>query len=193
LEEVFLSNGTTVYKVYKDKKIFSVSNLVSGCNLFIERIKKEKIEIETADEKIQRRKYKKINRKKRGIVMKKQIETNDAPSAIGPYSQGISAGGLVFLSGQLPVDPKDGRIPSGIILQTKRVFENISAVLKARGLSLENVVKTTVFLKNMGDFSAMNGVYGEYFKECYPARSTVEVARLPKDVLIEIEAIAVEN
>jgi 2-iminobutanoate/2-iminopropanoate deaminase len=122
-----------------------------------------------------------------------KIETKNAPSAIGPYSQGICAGGIVFVSGQCPIDPKDGSVPDGIVLQTKRVFENMSAVLKARGLSLANVVKTTVFLKNMNDFAVMNGIYAEYFKEDYPARSTVEVARLPKDTLIEVEAIAVEN
>ncbi|MDR2090804.1 MAG: RidA family protein [Clostridiales bacterium] len=123
--------------------------------------------------------------------MKKQIKTDAAPAAIGPYSQGISVGNTAFLSGQIPVNPADGSVPDGIAAQTKRVLENISAVLKARGLGLENVVKTTVFLKNMGDFAVMNGIYGEFFGEPYPARSTIEVARLPKDVLIEIEVVAV--
>ncbi|MDR1906225.1 MAG: RidA family protein [Clostridiales bacterium] len=122
--------------------------------------------------------------------MKEEIKSNGAPKAIGPYSQGIAAGDTVYLSGQIPVDPNDGSIPDGIVLQTRRVFLNIAAVLGEKGLNFDNVVKTTVFMKNLGDFSVMNGIYEEYFKPPYPARSTVEVAALPKGVLIEIEVTA---
>lgn len=122
--------------------------------------------------------------------MKKAIKTEKAPQAIGPYSQGIRFGNMIFTSGQIPVDPASGTIAEGIEQQTKQAIENVKAVLATEGASLADVVKTTVFIKNMGDFSKINEVYAGYFTEPYPARSCVEVARLPKDVLIEIEAIA---
>jgi 2-iminobutanoate/2-iminopropanoate deaminase len=115
--------------------------------------------------------------------MKKIVETQNAPKAIGPYSQAVIHNGLAFLSGQIPLDPGTNQIVEGdIILQTERVLENIKAVLEASGSSLDKVLKTTVFLKNMGDFPKMNEVYGRYFGASSPARSTVEAARLPRDV-----------
>ena len=126
--------------------------------------------------------------------MKNIVSTKNAPSAIGPYSQGISAGGMVFTSGQLGLDPATGDFaPGGIEAQTRQSLANVKAVLEAAGAGLDKVVKTTVFLKDMNDFAAMNRVYAEFFGEggC-PARSAVEVARLPKDGLVEIEAIAVK-
>ena len=122
--------------------------------------------------------------------MKKEIATDNAPKAIGPYSQGILWNDLIFVSGQIPVNPANGEIPAGIKEQTKQVLENVSAILKSAGSSIENVIKTTVFIKNMNDFAEMNAVYETYFIKPFPARSTVEVARLPKDVLVEIEVIA---
>ncbi len=122
--------------------------------------------------------------------MKKEIATDNAPKAIGPYSQGILWNDLIFASGQIPVNPANGEIPAGIKEQTKQVLENVSAILKSAGSSIENVIKTTVFIKNMNDFADMNAVYETYFIKPFPARSTVEVARLPKDVLVEIEVIA---
>lgn len=122
--------------------------------------------------------------------MKKEIATDNAPKAIGPYSQGILWNDLIFASGQIPVNPANGEIPAGIKEQTKQVLENVSAILKSAGSSIENVIKTTVFIKNMNDFAEMNAVYETYFTKPFPARSTVEVARLPKDVLVEIEVIA---
>jgi len=123
--------------------------------------------------------------------MREVIATKDAPQAIGPYSQAIKAGGMVFCSGQIALDPATGTISgSDVAQQTERVLQNLAAVLAAAGSGLDRVVKTTVFLKNMGDFAAMNEVYGRYFKTMPPARSTVEAARLPKDVLVEIEVIA---
>ena len=123
--------------------------------------------------------------------MREVIATKDAPQAIGPYSQAIKAAGMVFCSGQIALDPATGAIAgSDVAHQTERVLQNIAAVLAAAGSGLERVVKTTVFLKNMGDFAAMNEVYGRYFKTAPPARSTVEAARLPKDALVEIEVIA---
>ena len=123
--------------------------------------------------------------------MREVIATKDAPLAIGPYSQAIKAAGLVFCSGQIALDPAAGTVVEGdVSQQSDRVLRNISAVLAGAGSSLDRVVKTTVFLKNMGDFAAMNEVYGRYFKTAPPARSTVEVARLPKDVLVEIDVIA---
>jgi 2-iminobutanoate/2-iminopropanoate deaminase len=123
--------------------------------------------------------------------MREVIATNDGPKAIGPYSQAIKANGLVFLSGQIPLDPATQQpIDGDVAAQTEQVLRNLSGVLKAAGSSLEQVVKTTVFLKNMSDFAAMNEVYGRYFVQSPPARSTVEVARLPKDVLVEIDVIA---
>lgn len=127
-------------------------------------------------------------------MSKSVIATTGAPAAIGPYSQGIRMGNLVFTAGQIPLDPATGQVVSGgIAEQTTRVFENLKAVLQQAGTSLDRVVKATVFLKDFNDFAAMNAVYGAYFAPegvVAPARTTVEVSRLPKDVLIEIELIA---
>jgi len=123
--------------------------------------------------------------------MREVIATNDGPKAIGPYSQAIKANGFVFVSGQVAFDPATQQIVEGdVSAQTDRVLKNLSAILKAAGSSLEQVVKASVFLKNMSDFAAMNEVYGRYVTQAPPARSTVEVARLPKDVLVEIDVIA---
>ncbi|HBH47347.1 MAG TPA: deaminase [Bacteroidales bacterium] len=123
--------------------------------------------------------------------MKKIISTQNAPAAIGPYNQAIEAGNMVFVSGQIPLDPTTAEIvEGGIVQQTDQVLKNIGAVLEIAGLSYSNVVKTTCYLKNMDDFAKMNKVYAEYFTTGQPARAAIEVARLPKDVLIEIEAIA---
>jgi 2-iminobutanoate/2-iminopropanoate deaminase len=123
--------------------------------------------------------------------MKTPISTADAPKAQGPYSQAVRAGGLLFLAGQIPLDPVTGDLVGGDIgVQARRVLENIGAVLKAGDLSFADVVRTTVFLADLDDFAAMNQVYGTYFSAPYPARATVQVARLPKDVRIEIDAIA---
>jgi len=124
---------------------------------------------------------------------KNVIKTDAAPGALGPYSQAIVAGGMVYCAGQIPLDPTTGNIVSGgIAQQTEQVLKNLRAVLKAAGSDLDRAVKTTVFIKNMNDFGAMNEVYGrsEYFGAMPPARSTVEVARLPRDVLVEIEVVA---
>ena len=124
--------------------------------------------------------------------MKKILSTNAAPAAIGPYSQGVDGGSVVITSGQLPVDPATGACaPGGVAEQTRQSLLNVQAVLAAAGLTLEHVVKTTVFLQSMDDFAAMNAVYAGFFPGEPPARSAVEVARLPKDALVEIEAIAV--
>jgi 2-iminobutanoate/2-iminopropanoate deaminase len=123
--------------------------------------------------------------------MKQAVSSPDAPKAIGPYSQAVRAGQLLFLSGQVPLDPATGEIVSGdIAAQTRRVFENLAAVLKAGGRSFSDVVRTTVFLADMSDFAEVNKVYGSYFSEPYPARATVQVARLPKDARVEIDVIA---
>jgi len=123
--------------------------------------------------------------------MKEILSTTAAPAAIGPYSQGIKAGNLVITSGQLPIDPAAGAFPEGIEEQTRQSLKNVMAILAEAGASADNIIKTTVFLKDMNDFAAMNEVYATFFTEGnYPARSAVEVARLPKDVLVEIEAIA---
>jgi 2-iminobutanoate/2-iminopropanoate deaminase len=123
--------------------------------------------------------------------MREVIATKDAPQAIGPYSQAIKAAGLVFCSGQIALDPATMTIAGNdAAQQTERVLKNLAGVLAAAGSGLDRVVKTTVFLKNMGDFAAMNEVYGRHFKSSPPARSTVEAARLPKDVLVEIDVIA---
>jgi 2-iminobutanoate/2-iminopropanoate deaminase len=121
------------------------------------------------------------------------ISTSDAPSAIGPYSQAIRAGDLLFVSGQIPIDPSTGKLieQTDIKAQTQRVLENLSAILRAAGASIDNVVRTTVFLRNMSDFADMNSVYAEFFRTAPPARSTVEAARLPRDVSVEIDCIAV--
>jgi 2-iminobutanoate/2-iminopropanoate deaminase len=121
----------------------------------------------------------------------KIIKTADAPQAIGPYSQAVEAGGFVFVSGQIPIDPKTGNlVQADIKAQTKRVMENAMAILAAAGCGMPDIVKVTIYLKNMADFSAVNEVYGGYFLSDYPARATVEVARLPKDVGIEMDFIA---
>jgi 2-iminobutanoate/2-iminopropanoate deaminase len=123
--------------------------------------------------------------------MREVVATKDGPQAIGPYSQAIKANGLVFVSGQVAIDPATQQVIDGdIAAQTERVLKNLSGILKAAGSGLEKVLRSTVFLKNMGDFGAMNEVYGRYFSANPPARSTVEVARLPKDVLVEIDVIA---
>ena len=123
--------------------------------------------------------------------MREAISTNDGPKAIGPYSQAIKANGFVFVSGQVGIDPATQQVITGdVAAQTDRVIKNLEGILKAAGSSLEKVVRSTVFLKNMGDFGAMNEVYGKYFTSTPPARSTVEVARLPKDVAVEIDVIA---
>ncbi|WP_180375480.1 RidA family protein [Clostridium thermarum] len=123
--------------------------------------------------------------------MKEVISTNGAPAAIGPYSQGIKVGNLVYTSGQIPFDPQTGELISDIKKATERSLENVKAILEAAGTSMDKVIKTAVFLKDMNDFAAMNEVYGSYFKENPPARSCVQVAKLPKDAVVEIEAIAV--
>ena len=124
--------------------------------------------------------------------MKSIVSTTSAPAAIGPYSQGIAAGGMIFASGQLPLDPATGTMPEGAAAQAKQSLTNVKAVLEAAGTDLDHVVKTTVFLKDMNDFAAMNEVYATFFKEgSYPARSAVQVAKLPKDALLEIEVIAI--
>jgi 2-iminobutanoate/2-iminopropanoate deaminase len=125
--------------------------------------------------------------------MRSIISTKDAPQAIGPYSQAIKANGFIFTSGQVAIDPATQQVIAGdISAQTDRVLRNVSEILEAAGSGLGKVVRATVFLKNMNDFAAMNAVYGKYFSSAPPARSTVEVARLPKDVLVEIDVIALE-
>jgi len=124
--------------------------------------------------------------------MKQIISTSGAPKAIGPYSQAVVHNGLIYLSGQIPLDPESGQIVEGdVSVQTHRVLQNLKAVLEAAGSSLEHVLKTTVFLKDLTEFAAVNQVYGEYFAVNPPARATVEVARLPRDVRVEIEAVAI--
>ena len=122
--------------------------------------------------------------------MKKVISTDKAPAAIGPYSQAIEVENMVYTSGILPVDPATGEIPEGSVAQAEQAFTNMKNLLEAAGTSVDNVIKTTVFIKEMNDFGAINEVYAKYFTEPYPSRSCVEVARLPKDVMLEIEAIA---
>jgi 2-iminobutanoate/2-iminopropanoate deaminase len=121
--------------------------------------------------------------------MKTAITTSGAPGAIGPYSQGIRAGNLVFVSGQTPLDPDNGTIPEGIVAQTKRGLMNVQAIVEASGCTMDDVVEVSVFLKDMNDFSAMNEVYKGFFDSPYPARAAVEVSRLPLDVLVEIKAV----
>ena len=126
--------------------------------------------------------------------MKREIRTEKAPKAIGPYSQAIVANGFIFVSGQVPFDPATGGLVGGPIEdQTRRVLTNVAAVLDAAGSSFDKVVKATVFLQDMDDFAKMNAVYGEFFKAPYPARAAVQVARLPRDVRIEVEVIALER
>src|SRR6266513_2552251 len=124
--------------------------------------------------------------------MKKIISTKEAPAAVGPYSQAVRVGSTVYCAGQIPLDPKSGQIvPGDIGAQTRRVLENIAAVLRAESLAFENIVKTTIFLTNLNDFQTVNEIYGSYFKNEPPARSTVQVPALPKAARIEIEVIAV--
>ena len=124
-------------------------------------------------------------------MTKEIISTTNAPGAIGPYSQAVRCGDFLFISGQIPIDPSLGEVIGGDVrIQTGQVLKNIGAVLEAAGLSYTNVVKTTVFMKDLGDFAVMNEVYGSFFTESPPARAAFEVVRLPKDVLVEIEAIA---
>ncbi|ABR90157.1 translation initiation inhibitor [Janthinobacterium sp. Marseille] len=118
------------------------------------------------------------------------ISTPDAPPAVGPYAQGTQALGFAFCSGQLPINPETGAVPEGVEAQTRQSLSNVAAVLAAAGASMDDVLKTTVFLKDMNDFPLMNAIYATYFPGDPPARSTIEVARLPKDVLVEVEAIA---
>ncbi|MEG0765791.1 MAG: RidA family protein [Pseudoflavonifractor sp.] len=126
--------------------------------------------------------------------MKKVISTTGAPGAIGPYSQAIQAGGFLYASGQLPIDPATGAFPAGgIAEQTRQSLTNLRAIVEAAGMTLGDVVKTNVFLKDMGDFAAMNAVYSEFFTADCPARAAVEVARLPKDALVEIECVAYQG
>jgi 2-iminobutanoate/2-iminopropanoate deaminase len=123
--------------------------------------------------------------------MKETVHTDGAPKAIGPYSQAIRANGMVYASGQIPLDPATGQLVEGDIgRQTERVLNNLKAVLEAAGSSLENVVRTTVYLSDLGDFAEMNAAYGSFFTEAPPARSTVQVSRLPRDARIEIDVIA---
>ena len=129
----------------------------------------------------------------KGKLMRKIISTPDAPQAIGPYSQAISCGGMLFVSGQIAIDPAVGDVIDGDIeAQTEQVLKNLSAIIAAAGMQLSDVVKCSCFLKNMDDFVRFNGVYERYFGEILPARETVEVGKLPKDVLVEVSAICVK-
>jgi len=126
-------------------------------------------------------------------MSKEVIFTEKAPKAIGPYSQAIKSGNLLFISGQVPVNPTTGELTGDIKVQTQQVLENLKSILVAAGASVSDIVKTTVFLRNLDDFNVMNEVYREYFPDDAPARSTIEVSRIPRESLIEIEAIAVIN
>lgn len=119
----------------------------------------------------------------------KETKTTNAPAAIGPYSQAITVGNLLFTSGQIPIDPATGNIPEGVEAQARQALTNVKNLISAGGGKIENTVKTTVFIQNMADFGKINEIYAEFFTEPFPARSCVEVAKLPKDVLLEIEAI----
>lgn len=126
--------------------------------------------------------------------MKREVKTDKAPQAIGPYSQAIEVNGMIYTSGVVPIDPATGNVVEGDIkVQATRVFDSMKALLEAAGSGCEEVVKTTVFIKDMNDFAALNEIYANYFTGTFPARSCVEVARLPKDVLIEMEAIALKK
>jgi len=126
--------------------------------------------------------------------MKKIISTSEAPAAVGPYSQAVRVGSTIYCAGQIPLDPKSGQIvPGDIGTQTRRVLDNIAAVLRSEGLTFENVAKTTIFLTDLSDFQTVNEIYGSYFKNQPPARSTVQVSALPKGANVEIEAIAVAD
>ena len=126
-------------------------------------------------------------------MQKEVVYTAGAPKPVGPYSQAVAAGGMIYCSGQIPLHPENGTIPEGIEAQTRQVLRNLDAVLKAGGSDLGGVVKTTVFLKDMNDFAAVNAVYAEFFPAQPPARSAIQAVRLPKDVLVEIEAVAARN
>ena len=128
--------------------------------------------------------------KEREVSIMKKLVTDKAPAAIGPYSQAIEINGMVFTSGQIPVNPATGEIAATVEEQAEQALKNVAAVLAAAGTGMENVIKTTVFIKEMNDFGKINEIYAKFFTGAYPARSCVEVARLPKDVLIEVEAIA---
>ncbi len=123
--------------------------------------------------------------------MKKSICSSKAPAPVGPYSQAVQAGSLLFVSGQLGMDPADGSLPPDVVAQARKAMDNLMAILAEAGASAQNVVKTTIFLANMDDFSTVNGIYESYFQEPFPARACVEVARLPKDAKVEVEAVAV--
>ena len=123
-------------------------------------------------------------------MMQKVISTDKAPAAMGPYSQAIEVNGMVYTSGVIPVDPQTGNIPEGVEAQAEQAFKNLCNLVEASGSRVENIIKTTVFIKEMNDFAKINEIYKKHFKEPFPSRSCVEVARLPKDVLLEIEAIA---
>ena len=125
--------------------------------------------------------------------MKQIISTSNAPQAIGPYSQAVEANGFVFISGQIPINPANGQIPEGIEAQTEQVMRNIGAIMEAAGLTYANVVKTTVLLQSIADFTTMNGIYAKYFTADCPARAAFEVSALPKGALIEVEVIAARN
>lgn len=122
-----------------------------------------------------------------------KIESKNAPAAIGPYSQGILVGNTLYVSGNIPVNPVSGAVPEGIVAQAKQVFDNMKAVLTEAGMDFSNVVKTTAFLSDLGNFAAFNEIYAEYFTAPYPARSCVEVSKLPKGVMVEVECIAVKG
>lgn len=123
---------------------------------------------------------------------KEVIVTEKAPKAIGPYSAGIAAGEMIFTAGQIPVNPETGEMPETIEEQTRQSLSNVKAILEAAGSCMEKVIKTTVFMQDLGEFAAMNGVYAEFFSEAYPARSAVQVAALPKGAKVEIEAVALK-
>ncbi|MEQ6377153.1 RidA family protein [Bacillaceae bacterium S4-13-56] len=125
--------------------------------------------------------------------MRKVIQTNGAPQAIGPYSQAIDAGGFVFVSGQIPIDPTTSEVVEGIENQTHQVMKNLNAILKEASITFQEVVKFTIYLNSMDDFAKVNEIYATYLEQPYPARATVEVSRLPKDVLIEMDVIAVKS
>jgi 2-iminobutanoate/2-iminopropanoate deaminase len=129
-------------------------------------------------------------KKRGGIDMVKAIQTDKSPAAIGPYSQAIQAGDFTFVSGQIPIDPKSGEVVEGIEAQTKQVLQNLQAILEEAGTDFSKVVKFTIYLDSMDHFGLVNEVYGSYLTEPYPARATVEVSRLPKDVLVEMDVIA---
>ncbi len=125
--------------------------------------------------------------------MRKVIQTNGAPQAIGPYSQAIEAGGFVFVSGQIPIDPGTGEVKEGIENQTHQVMKNLNSILAEAGVRFQEVVKFTIYLNSMNDFAKVNEIYATYLEQPYPARATVEVSRLPKDVLVEMDVIAVKS